>query len=111
MAFTPNHPLLWALIRELPHSCRMFADHHDLLKVGPHFLSRLVHERFPNALVLPPRVFCPVWYHNLKDATRQKHPSSYAAHLWHSVVGADAIPDDVLEAEGVDARMNGNTHA
>ena len=91
MGASPNHPLLWAVIRELPHNVRALPHHHGLLRVGPHYLTRVVEERFRDALVLPPEVFCPVSYGELDRASPRFHPAAYGAHVWNSVCGSDEV--------------------
>jgi mannosyltransferase OCH1-like enzyme len=52
MACAPNHALAWALVRELPASCKLYDGERPELQVGGQFATRVVEERFPHAVVL-----------------------------------------------------------
>lgn len=56
MACSANHALAWALVRQLPGSCRLYRDDAPTLQVGGHFVTRVVEERFPRAVIFPERL-------------------------------------------------------
>lgn len=83
MAFAKNHPLAWALVRELPASSRLFEGVSELLRFGPQFVTRVVEERFPRSTILPPQLFCSVPPGALDAGRLDPHPAAIAVHLWN----------------------------
>ena len=79
MAMAPNHAIAWALVRELPASCRLFDIEVDTLQVGGHFVTRVLDDRFPKAAIASERTLLHPNY-LLGDEWSAGDPATYGVH-------------------------------
>lgn len=107
MGVAPNHPIMWACIRELPVRFRLYPNRIGYERVGPGLLTAVLENFKETAVILPKPLFYSIFSNMVSQQLSHSFPHAYASHLWNNIEGLGVLNVDTLKAWLQEAKRRG----